>query len=290
MPPTNLDPDLYIASGQAFFVLMNHSATSGTSVTFNNGMRDETYSNTVFYRQNNSDQNTNFNAVERHRIWLDLITPNNKANTTLIGYVEGATNGLDRLYDGYEFESASASIYSVLGDEKLSIQGRILPFDDEDTVPLGVVIPNNDIYQIAINTLDGLFENTSQAIFLEDTYTNVIHDLRTSPYAFTSDSGTFNDRFILRYTDNSLSLEDFENAPEITITAPDNNYIKVTSSMSQIENVMVYDLLGRVLINKTDIMDFEYLVCNMNYSNGTYIVKATLSNGQSKTQKVVLKQ
>ena len=290
VPPTNLDPDLYIASGQAFFVLMNHSATSGTSVTFNNGMRNETYSNTVFYRQNNSDQNTNFNAVERHRIWLDLITPNNKANTTLIGYVEGATNGLDRLYDGYEFESASANIYSVLGDEKLSIQGRILPFDDEDTVPLGVVIPNNDIYQIAINTLDGLFENTSQAIFLEDTYTNVIHDLRTSPYAFTSDSGTFNDRFILRYTDNSLSLEDFENAPEITITAPDNNYIKVTSSMSQIENVMVYDLLGRVLINKTDIMDFEYLVCNMNYSNGTYIVKATLSNGQSKTQKVVLKQ
>ena len=290
VPPTNLDPDLYIASGQAFFVLMNHSATSGTSVTFNNGMRDETYSNTVFYRQNNSDQNTNFNAVERHRIWLDLITPNNKANTTLIGYVEGATNGLDRLYDGYEFESASASIYSVLGDEKLSIQGRILPFDDEDTVPLGVVIPNNDIYQIAINTLDGLFENTSQAIFLEDTYTNVIHDLRTSPYAFNSDSGTFNDRFILRYTDNSLSLEDFGNAPEITITAPDNNYIKVTSSMSQIENVMVYDLLGRVLINKTDIMAFEYLVSNMNYSNGTYIVKAILSNGQSKTQKVVLKQ
>src|SRR5690606_41988181 len=58
------------------------------------------------------------------------------------------------------------------------IQGKALPFLDTDLVPLGLVIPNAGNYTIAINSLDGLFESTNQDIFLEDTYTGIIHDLR----------------------------------------------------------------------------------------------------------------
>ena len=65
------------------------------------------------------------------------------------------------------------------------IQGRQLPFDPEDQVPLGINIPENGNYTIAISAVDGMFENsTDQDIFLEDTYTGIIHDLRNSPYSF----------------------------------------------------------------------------------------------------------
>lgn len=293
LPPTNLDPDLYIASGQAFFVLMNHSATSGTTVSFNNGMRDQTFSNTDFYRQSSSSETSvsnDSNTIERHRIWLDLITPNNKANTALIGYIEGATNGFDRLYDGHEFESASASIYSLLGEEKLSIQGRSLPFDNQDVIPLGIQLPHNGIYKIAINLLDGLLSDQNQPIFLEDTYTNMVYNLKDNPYSFTSNGGTFNDRFFLRFTDNSLSMDEFTNTPDITIFTPNNDYIKIVSGKNTIEKITVHDLLGRTLINRMQVNSNAFEIHEVSKSDGAYIVKVTLSNGQSKTQKVVLKQ
>ncbi len=164
-----------------------------------------------------------------------------------------------------------------------------MPFDQEDRVPLGITITENEIYQIAINTLDGLFENDTQSIYLEDTYTNTIHDLRATPYSFTSEIGKFNDRFILRYTNDTLGLNGLELGTGLTIIAPNSDYIKVNSERSLIQSVTIYDLLGRVLFDNNSINQTEFILNNHNLSDGTYIVKATLASGQSKAQKIVLK-
>jgi len=276
-----------IAAGQAFFVLMLDNASQNEDVIFNNSMRNETLINSNFYRTNTSIARQS-SDIERHRIWLDLIAPNEIGTSILVGYVEGATNNNDRLYDGYEFAGGTISFYSLIEEEKMSIQGKALPFQDTDMVPLGVVIPENGNYSIAINTLDGLFQDTNQAIFIEDTYTNIIHNLRVNPYSFNINTGTYNDRFILRYTDNALSIEDYE-LSGLEIIAPSNSYIKVKSGNNNISTVIVYDLLGRVLINKTEINASEIRINNPNFSEGTYMVKAILSSGIQKIQKVVLK-
>ncbi|MDB9960840.1 hypothetical protein OAD62_01965, partial [Oceanihabitans sp.] len=191
----------YIGAGQSFFVLMDHNTPSpNASVIFNNTMRSDAYRNDQFYRTEEEP--------ERHRIWLDLINSNNFATSILIGYVQGATNGIDRLFDGHELNEVSTRFYSLIDDDKMTIQGKALPFDTNDTVPLGIELQQSASYTIAINTIDGLFEATNQDIYLEDTYNNSIHDLKGTPYTFTSDSGVFNDRFILRYTNNSLSIEE----------------------------------------------------------------------------------
>ncbi|QRM89407.1 T9SS type A sorting domain-containing protein [Lacinutrix sp. WUR7] len=276
-----------IAAGQAFFVLMLDNATQNEEVIFNNSMRNETLINSNFYRTNESSARQS-SDIERHRIWLDLISPNEIGTSILVGYIEGATNDNDRLYDGYEFAGGTISFYSLIEEERMSIQGKALPFQDTDTVPLGIVIPENGNYSIAINTLDGLFQDTNQAIFIEDTYTNTIHNLRVNPYSFNINTGTYNDRFILRYTDNALSIEDYE-LSGLEIIAPNNSFIKVKSGNDNISTVIVYDLLGRVLINKTEINASEIRFNNHNFSEGAYIVKAILSNGKQKIQKVVLK-
>ncbi|MDO6596078.1 GEVED domain-containing protein [Oceanihabitans sp. 2_MG-2023] len=275
-----------IAAGQSFFVLMEDTAPVNSTVSFDNIMRNETLNNSQFYR--NSQDNNRSSSIEKHRIWLDLITPNNTANSILVGYVDGASNSLDRLYDGHELSETSTRFYSIIEEEELGIQGKSLPFDENDTVALGIEIPQNGNYSIAINTLDGLFQNTNQAIYIEDTYTNLIHNLRINPYSFNIDSGTYNDRFILRYTDESLSVDNFE-ISGLEILAPNNKYIKVKSGNSNIETVIVYDLLGRTLINQTEINASEITFNNNNFSEGAYIVKAVLENGSQKIQKVVLK-
>ncbi|MBQ0785859.1 MAG: T9SS type A sorting domain-containing protein [Oceanihabitans sp.] len=276
----------HIAAGQSFFVLMEDTAPVNSNVTFNNTMRNAALNNSQFYRESN-EVNRDSN-IEKHRIWLDLISPNNTANSILVGYVAGASNNLDRLYDGFELSETSTRFYSIIETEAFGIQGRALPFENTDLVPLGIVIPENGNYSIAINTLDGLFQNTDQAIFIEDTYTNTIHNLRINPFSFNIDAGTYNDRFILRYTDQALSIDEYE-VSGLEILAPSNSYIKVKSGNSTIKTVVVYDLLGRILINKTEINASEIRFNNPNFSEGTYMVKAILSSGKQKIQKVVLK-
>ncbi|WP_178985795.1 CUB domain-containing protein [Winogradskyella helgolandensis] len=278
-----------IGAGQAFFVLMDHDAPSPSNVSFNNNMRLNSgivpIDNNEFYR---STENSSQDVIEKHRIWLDLIAPNNKANSILVGYIDNATNNFDRIFDGFELSGTSNRFYSLIDTEEMAIQGRSTPFNDSDLVPLGIEISSSGNYTIAINTLDGLFNTTNQSIYIEDTYTNTIHNLRVSPYSFSIDAGSYNDRFILRYTVEVLSMSDFE-LSSLNILAPNHSYIKVMSEQSPIESVIIYDLLGRVLFSKSAITDTEFILKNHNLSDGTYIVKATLIHGRSKSQKIILK-
>ncbi|QHI38349.1 hypothetical protein IMCC3317_37400 [Kordia antarctica] len=283
----------YIAAGQAFFVLMDDAAPTTSTIEFNNSMRDATYSNSQFYRLDgyvNTEQPENVettNTIEKHRIWLDIITSDNTASSTLIGYLTGATNNKDRLYDGDNLSEALTHMYSLVDDEKLAIQGRALPFQDTDKVPLGVNIGENGNYSIAINALDGLFENTNQAIYLEDLYTNTIHDLRVLPYSFYSEKGIFEDRFVLKYTDNSiLAVSEFEVNTGIII-ATNNNQIKVHSQNSQIEGISVYNILGKRLVDLKDVHQDTYNIINLKQTYSALIVKVILRNGKQKIQKVI---
>ena len=279
-----------IGSGQSFFVLALTDGENGSnSVTFNNSMRSSAHSNTAFYRT--ADENvSNSSAIERNRIWLNLVDQNGSISSMLVGYIEGATQEKDRLFDAFTREVNEINLYSKIGDQRMIIQGRALPFDENDQVPLGAVIPQPGEYTIAIRNVDGLFLDENQAIYLEDTYTGIIHNLRATPYSFTeSEAIDYEDRFILRYTDESLSISELELDSGLTILAPKGDYIKVNAESSLIDSVIVYDLLGRVLFDKNTINETEFVLNNHNLSSGAYIVKASLSNGLSKSQKVILK-
>ncbi|WP_298513753.1 GEVED domain-containing protein [uncultured Kordia sp.] len=284
-----------IAAGQAFFVLMDDAAPASSMIQFNNSMRGVAYTNDQFYRssddevgqfENNSESTT---TIEKHRIWLDIISPDNSAASSLIGYITGASNEQDRLFDGNNLSDAPTHIYSLIGEEKMAIQGRAVPFDQQDEVPLGVKIAQSGNYTIAINALDGLFETTDQKIYLEDLYTDMIHDLKLTPYDFYSEGGDFEDRFILKYVktnDNTLDLEEFNSNTGIVITTNENQ-IKVHAYNSQIEAITIHDILGKRLLDRKNISEEVYDITNLKPTNSTLIVKVVLENGKQKIQKVI---
>lgn len=290
--------DLHIASGQGFFVLMNHSSTVlSATVTFNNSMRtySSEYTNSTFFKQNQANNNyqdpyntEETTTMERHRIWLNLSNSNNVAVSLLLGYIQGATNDFDRLYDGLEVTSTDLSFYSINNDDKLSIQGRLYPFNQDDTIPLGMYLPQNDIYSIAINSLDGLFIEEDQSIYLEDTYLNTIHDLKQAPYSFSGNSGLLNDRFILRFTEYTLTNPEF-NLESIAIIAPQGEYIKISSDHEVISNVTVYDVLGKVIMNRNNVNANQLILNKTAVTSGVYFVKVVLSSGFEIRKKVKLK-
>lgn len=274
-----------IGAGQGFFVLMNHSSVaSNENVLFDNTMRNEAYSNDQFFRTSVAASTS---AIERNRIWLDLIAPDAKTNRTLVGYATGATNLLDRIFDADAIGvKTNFELYSLAENTALCIQGRSLPFDQNDTVPMGISIAQNGIHTIAIASVDGLFSNSNQNIFLEDQLLGIIHNLRMAPYTFAANAGTFENRFVLRYTSSALGTLDIDLSSN-TVTVVANEKVSVRSSGQFIKEIIVFDLLGRKIDSYINVNAKNFTLNHLSKTMTTLIVKVILENDSVVTEKVI---
>lgn len=282
----------YIASGQGFFVQMNDGVAATQNVTFNNAMRNKAYNNAQFYRtatNNNHSVRTDEIAgePETNRIWLDLIGAGANVTRTLVGYVQNATIEKDRMYDAYGKLDGNQNFYSIINNEAMTIQGRPVPFDANDIVPLGINVTTAGSYKIAIAAIDGLFKDNTIGIFLEDRVLGILHDLKTTPYDFTAQAGMFDERFVLRYTTEALGNPEFQTNDNQVIVAVNGQQIGVKSYLEPMREVAVYDLLGRQIFIQNGQIGGELKIAQISASHQALIVKITLQNGQVATRKIL---
>jgi hypothetical protein len=276
----NNPPTEFITSGQGFFV-QNEIAGS---LKFNNTMR-QTSNNNNFYKIKN---NTKIKELEKHRIWLNLTNSSSNVSQALVGYIENATDGYDRGYDSYVFDdTAPFLLYSLIGTDKLAIQSKGLPFLDSDTVPLGYSINTNGAAKIAIDHVDGLFLD-GQNIYIEDKLLNVIHDIKASSYDFSSAVGTFNNRFVLLYTDKTLGVTDLETTlGSQVLVSNKNKQLSISSFAGPIDKTIIYDAAGRRVYQKTNVDSQELKISNLVSNQQLLFVKVVLQDGRSITKKVI---
>lgn len=283
----NTIPTGKIASGQGFFVV----AHGNGNATFNNSMR-LTGNNTEFFRTANQmgmESISEPDGIEKHRIWLDFANADGLFKQTLVGYAEGGTNEFDTMFDGPMPSGGNAvSFYSLMDENtnSFSIQARALPFNNQDKVRLGYSTTVAGNYTIGIEGTDGLFGE--QDIYLEDKALNVIHDLKESSYVFTTETGTFNERFELRYTTEQLSTPGFNPVNSLLIAVKESA-INLKSSQENISEVTVYDMLGRTIYTRSDIGTTHFSIENLLASQQSLIVKAKLENGAIVTKKILFK-
>ncbi|TGD57585.1 T9SS sorting signal type C domain-containing protein [Flavobacterium humi] len=276
--------DYFIGAGQGFFVLMNaNTAATTENVVFNNVMRNKNYANNQFFRGASA---ANQKSAASGRIWLDIVSSTTNRRT-MIGYIEGASNEKDRLFDADTDLKMDFNIYSLIGYESQIIQSRKLPFDENDIVPLGMKIPSNGNYTIAIGEVDGFFANAGQKIYLEDKALHIVHNLSLAPYQFTGVAGISNERFALRFTDVTLGNPDPELISGNVAIYPSDNTIVIASKLENIKEYSIYDVLGRALASQYKVNSKEMLVTSIMNSNQALIVKVVLENGQSVTKKII---
>jgi len=273
-----------IGGGQSFFVLMNPGAATSSTALFNNSMRNTSYSNSQFYRSSNSiTSNSLGEDLERHRIWLDLITPN-ETTRTLVAYVDGATIDKDRLFDAATNYKMTQNFYSLIENDIMTIQGRALPFDANDKVPMGFKTSISGNFTIALAEVDGVF-NANQNIYLEDKELGIIHDLKLNPYSFTATSGINNTRFVLRYKNETLGSDDFTNTDDVLVSS--SNVIAIASPNQMIKNVQIHNVLGQLLVNETGISASTFEINSIQKNSVPLIIQITLENGVKVTKKIV---
>ncbi|WP_310557642.1 MBG domain-containing protein [Flavobacterium sp.] len=275
-----------IAAGQGFFTT---STVAGGQVSFTNSMRVDgsgnVYNNSNFYKTKNPKTKTAFD-IEKHRVWLNLTNKGGAFKQTLVGYITGATNAWDSLYDGKSYDGNEfVDFYSINEGINLVIQGRALPFDENDEVPLGYRSAITGEFSIGIEQVDGLLAN--HPVFLEDKLTNVIVNLKTSKYSFTTAVGVFDNRFVLRYKDKTLGTNDVLAQSNKVLISIKNKQIKINSFAETIYKVTIYDFLGRQIYQKDKVSSNELILSNFVSSHQTLIVKTTLQNGEIVSDKII---
>jgi hypothetical protein len=279
----SIRPTSILTSGQAYFVEAHPDLPQGTyTAYFKNDMRTENYVGT-----NNRLQPDTTASVEKDRIWVNIANTDGAYDELLLGYISGATNDLDRKYDGKTFPAGNVvSIYSILGANELSIQGRALPFSPSDIIPIGFNTTLTGTFTISLGQSEGLF--TGQDVYILDKNTGGLHDLQVSSYSFTTEAGIFNDRFELRFADNSLSVGDVTIAKPEVIIGKIGNEVSVRSLNGILKTVKIYDLAGRLLYQTENIHDNTFQTTGIRRDGQFLLVKAILENNIEASGKVIL--
>jgi hypothetical protein len=240
--------------------------------------------NNQFFRYNN--QATAVNSGNKSRVWLEVFNNQGAYKQTMVGYAGGATNDYDSGYDGEILDSGSTvNFYSTLGIKKLAIQGRGLPFNENDSVPLGFKSTIAGSYEIKLSNFDGIFD--TQNVYLEDKLLNVIHNIKLSNYTFTTNAGTFDDRFALRFTDSALQVDDQLFTEESVVIFKENQTINITSSVTPMKSVQIFDIRGSLLFSNDKVNATEFKITGLHSSQQVLLVKVQSENNSVITKKII---
>ncbi|KFF02082.1 T9SS sorting signal type C domain-containing protein [Flavobacterium reichenbachii] len=273
-------PNGTIASGQAFFI----ESTDAGTVEFNNSMRIHGR-NTEFYKSSNKKQTLETDQ-ERHRIWLDLKTKDGFFKQILLGYIDGATNSYDLEYDARSINGNQAGdFYSVVENKKLTIQGRALPFDNTDSIVLGFKTAIEGTFNISIDQQDEFFDG--QNIYLEDKDLNTVYNLKECPYEFFSEIGTFNKRFVLKFIDEALGIQNYDSIKTNLLISVKNRIINIDSKNNTIDDVVIFDILGKQIYKKKSISNTNFSIQNLGIQNQVLILKVVLESGFVQSKKII---
>jgi len=260
-----------IAQGQGFIV-KTAETPAGNEITFNNSMRRPAPENgqQSFFR---------VGASSTSRLWLNLSNSQNVYSQAAVAYMDNATLGLDYGYDGAQLSDAGTlSVYSLAENAKLAVQARPA-FTTTDIVPLGFRVINAGQFSFSISRADGIFVQ-GQEVYIKDNLLNISHNLNDGAYTFTTEAGTFNNRFEVVYAASALGTNDVvinNNAVTVYTSGSD---ININCANAEITAVAIYDIQGRKLYNKEFTSVAQATITDLEAAHEVLIVEVTTSKGK----------
>ncbi|GEP52135.1 hypothetical protein FNO01nite_28070 [Flavobacterium noncentrifugens] len=273
-------PTKYIAAGQGFMASI--VGTGYTDVVFKNTMRAGGLNNQNFYKNENTES-----EVEKNRLWLEFKN-DQSFKQILLGYIEGATNNYERGYDGESLESGNTvGFYTINGAKKFTTQGRALPFVNSDVVPLGYRTTTAGTYEISLALKDGLFESGEQKVYLEDRLLLTTHDFTSGSYSFATEAGTFDNRFLLKYTNTALATTDAVFDENAIVVYKDQNGINLKTKGITMSVVKIYDIKGSELLFRNNINSTTAVISNLAAAQQVLLVKVTSVDGITVVKKII---
>ncbi|MBC5837256.1 LamG-like jellyroll fold domain-containing protein [Flavobacterium muglaense] len=307
-------PNQFVPVGQSFF--LNGNASAGGTIVYKNSQRgfhkedEATVSNVLFkaaatkkeaYWNNNNNDALPKNTYQKIRLGYQYKTDHHRQ--VLLGFMDDkATSEMDYGYDGLNFDDYPSDMYFLNGANKLVIQGEGY-FNIGASYTIGVKNDSPGKVRFMIDQLENF--DTNQKIFIYDNNDDSYHDIRSASYEIELLAGEFNNRFSLRFKDNTVAT-----TPDTT-TTPDRdndgdrderikvhflqkrNLIQISNSTTNvtIEKVVLYNLYGQIVQSwKIENQKEELIQLNVKRAcTGLYFIKVLTSKGPL-FKKVMIKQ
>ncbi|MCF8461912.1 MAG: T9SS type A sorting domain-containing protein [Flavobacteriales bacterium] len=250
-------PNGFISTAQGFQIrALNGSA----SIDFDNSMR-VTGPNTQFFRTN----------AEEMRLWFG-IHGNDLHNQVLIGVMEDATDGEDRLYDAIKLRgNANISLSAIGNGTEHAIMAFPQPIETK-TIPLSVHVGVGGSYAFRADSL--ISDGVLQVYFRDEL-------LGTSDLMEQGDSvvrvlasGQYNDRFYLDLSSTITSVEEEQASFHLHI-ANGRGYLDIKRQVDCPVQVTIFDMGGRIVFGTAVEMNAgsgSFAIPQL--SQGAYIMRA----------------
>lgn len=270
--PIPVIPSGVIQVGQGFFV----KATAAGNINFTNTLRVN----------DNENQFFRTNEIERHRLWLNLTTENDTdINQIAVAYIEGASQGVDTNFDGLSFGNTGSSLSSKINTDDYVIQGRSLPFDSNDVVALGFKSVTAGNYKIKLTNKDGLFL-ANQDVFVRDNLIGTEYNITNTPYLFTTQVGTFDNRFQLVYIQRLATPSETFTTNSVLVTN-NSDGLHVATIGIVMKDISVYDISGRLLFKQLNINESATDLKMFSHTNKVLLLKITSQENVTVTVKAI---
>ena len=226
-------------------------------------------------------------------IWIYLISYALLIGFELNASIQGAMaqkklnrlEDLDKRYDSRHVNLWKESIiYSVLDDQKLSIQG-LGSFDGSKTISVGIDANVASDLTIGISKTEGALNDSD--IFLVDNYLNIRHDLKASDYVVNNVAeGQYPDRFTIEFVTTSELDRIAEESEEFFKVSTELEVLNINSNKN-VQNIKVYDMLGRMIIQKAPMQKSFQLSTEGVKEGSILFIEAQLEDGSSVNKKSV---
>ncbi|AOW21144.1 Ig-like domain-containing protein [Urechidicola croceus] len=289
-------PGQYIPVGQAFYVISNGA---GGDVVFNNSQRIfkkeldniSDFDHSIFTRTTENSKETKevseaqeeSRTIEKQIIRLGFESPYGYHRQIALGFIEGATDSIDRGYDALAGDYFTNDSFFVVDDQYLLIQA-FGEFDENREIPIVIIIDENHdggLQKIMVDGLMNVPETTN--IYIKDNTTGETFDIKSQTYEVNLSTGTHKERFSIVFkSQQALSVETTEFLDD-NMTVFMNNRQKTINIRKtpeiEIENVTLYNYLGQAIQVWSKNLDTDQLILPLNnMASGTYILKIKTDN------------
>ena len=296
--PTNPDnrgiktPTTFIPVGQAFFV----EVVNDGNIVFNNGQRifkQEDLGESVFFRssdETNTQAGTQETAAETQILRLEFGVSSGASRSFVIGFSEDATDGYDYGMDGGLInDPPEDDMGSLLNGQQYVIQA-FAPYTPDKEIDLVLHASGNYTYTFKSTEISNF--PADQDLFLKDLLTGQHYNLRnTEVYNFTSDAGSFTDRFKVVFQDpEALSTEEFTTDNTLIYVNQPEKKLYVLQLTEQARELSISNMLGQRIkaLNSVDNQTLENGIDISGLSSGIYIVSIKTENNLSIDKKVII--
>lgn len=244
------DDDYIFHPYEAFFV---QRPTGSSSIEF-----DPEHRMTQIGSNNRKTENAQ-KAMKRQlnpeRLLVNLaISDGKNTDKTRVVFNQTKSNKYEMDCDAAKFESSTSAVqlYSIEAQGgKMAINER-----PQGSVQLGFTAKADGDYIISAERMD-------QPVLLKDNLMNITYDLSNGDYSFSSEAGTFENRFMLLIDGGATGIADIAKEAGVNIM-PSTNGINITGVDGKTVNV--YSLSGALFATRTE-NGF------LNLSKGVYIVE-----------------